>query len=328
MSIQLFSNNAGTTLAGNITSGSLSLSVLTGSGALFPVIAGGSGNWWIGTLNKASAPATLEIVKVTATSTDTFTIVRAQEGTTALAWNAGDTFSMFCSAGTQANFIQPAQLQAQGGAYAADTGPANAYVVGLTPALTAHVVGMPIRWRAGHANTGASTFNDGAGSAAMIIEANVGVGGALAPGNIAVGGMYVCMWDGVQFVLLNPSLFIGNGQFSAALTGVSGSANVTFNWSRVFDQVMLFNTTGNVAASTGSLLSIPTLPAAITPLNTKIVPAGSTSFVDNSVIGGFAVDAQILNTGGINFLKNGSLGWSGTGNKGINGVFGISYTVG
>ena len=43
--------------------------------------------------------------------------------------------------------------------YAADTGAANAYVIALTPALTSHVVGMPIHFMAANANTGASTIN-------------------------------------------------------------------------------------------------------------------------------------------------------------------------
>lgn len=42
--------------------------------------------------------------------------------------------------------------------YAVDTGVANAYAIALTPALVAHVPGMPIRFLAGHTNTGASTI--------------------------------------------------------------------------------------------------------------------------------------------------------------------------
>ncbi len=321
MGLQRFSNNAITTLAGNITSGSLSLSVLGGSGALFPVLT--TGDWFIATLIKSGSPGTLEIVKVTATATDTFTIVRAQEGSTAQAWSAGDTFAMLVTAGTHANFVQPPQLQTQGGNYAIDTGAANTYVVTLTPALAAPVVGMPFRWKAAHTNTGVSTLN----GQPLITYTQYGEGSLLA-GNVQANGLYTSVWDGSSYQLLNPSIFVANGQFSAALTGISGSTNVTFNWSRVFDQVLLFNINTNVAASINALLEIPTLPAVITPVTTKIVSAGSSSFTDNSVAGGFAVDAQILNSGSINFLKNGGASWSGGGNKGISAPFCIAYTVG
>jgi hypothetical protein len=328
MSIQLFSNNASTTLAGNITSGSLSLSVLTGSGALFPVIAGGSGNYFIGTLNKAGAPATLEIVKVTATATDTFTIARAQEGTSPLAWNAGDIFSLLCTAGTLGDFIQPPQLQAQSGNFAIDTGAANAYVVGLTPALTAHVEGLPILWQAGHANTGASTFNDGAGPASLIVEANVGISAVLAPNNVVVGGFYISVWDGLHFVLLNPSLFMQNAQFPGVLVGVSGGGGITFIYSRVLDQVMLFNSTTLLAPSTSTGLVLTGLPAVITPATTKVIPAGMTYFTDNSAALGVPVDALISSAGSITFLKNGNAaGWTNGGNKGIVGSVCLSYSI-
>lgn len=330
MSIQLFSNNASTTLAGNITSGSLSLSVLTGSGALFPLITGGSGNWFMGTLNKAGAPATLEIVKVTATATDTFTIARAQESTSPLAWNAGDSFSLLNTAGTFSNFIQPAQLQVGGGGYAIDTGAANAYVVGLTPALSAHVVGMPIRWLAAHANNaGACTFNDGAGAASMVAQV-----GVLVPGMIIAGDIYSCIWDGSRFQLINPTVYASRGQFTGVLSDVSGAGTLTLNWSRVFDQVTLFNSTGWVSSSTGNTLAMTGatgFPTDIIPLMTKIVLASGLCFEDNGVVGGYFVDAQISSggAGSIQFFKNGNgAGWSPSGNKGLTGTpFCLTYSV-
>jgi hypothetical protein len=74
----------------------------------FQAIAGGSGNFFIATLQHlASGIVTAnEIIKVTATSTDTFTIGRAQEGTTAQAWAPGDTCALLCTAGGLAGFMQ------------------------------------------------------------------------------------------------------------------------------------------------------------------------------------------------------------------------------
>ncbi len=89
MTVQI-KNNASSTLASPITTTSTSLILTTGAGALFPLLA--TGQWFWGTLTNSSAA--VEVVKVTAVSGDTMTIVRGQDGTTALAWNSGDVFEL------------------------------------------------------------------------------------------------------------------------------------------------------------------------------------------------------------------------------------------
>lgn len=84
--VMKFTNNATSTLASGISSGATSLSVATGQGALFPTL--GGSDYFYCTL--ANTGGTVEIVKVTARSTDTFTVTRAQDGTSAVAWNTGD----------------------------------------------------------------------------------------------------------------------------------------------------------------------------------------------------------------------------------------------
>jgi len=81
-----FTNNATSTLASGINNSVTSLSVASGQGALFPTL-GGSDYFYCTIANTAG---TVEIVKVTARSTDTFTIVRGQDGTTAATWLSGD----------------------------------------------------------------------------------------------------------------------------------------------------------------------------------------------------------------------------------------------
>lgn len=83
----LYTNNAATTLASGITNSATSLTVATGTGVLFPAPTGSQ--YFYCTLINA-AGTTIEIVKVTARSTDTFTIVRAQDNTTASAFSTGD----------------------------------------------------------------------------------------------------------------------------------------------------------------------------------------------------------------------------------------------
>ena len=91
-----FTNNAATTLASSILIGATSLTVAASTGALFPTLTGS--NFFYCTLQN-TAGTTIEIVKVTARSTDTFTIVRAQEGTSASAFASGDKCELRLTAG-------------------------------------------------------------------------------------------------------------------------------------------------------------------------------------------------------------------------------------
>ena len=101
--LMVFTNNAATTLASALTSAATSLSVSSGTGALFPTL--GTGQYCYCTLQNTAG--TIEIVQVTARSTDTFTVVRGQDGTTAAAWNAGDQFQLRV---VNANLTQFARL--------------------------------------------------------------------------------------------------------------------------------------------------------------------------------------------------------------------------
>lgn len=88
--MQLFANNANSRLFTGISNVSLSLQVAAGDGAKFPNPTGG--DFFLATLSKVSGgiESSIEIVKVTARATDVFTIVRAQEGTTALVYAESD----------------------------------------------------------------------------------------------------------------------------------------------------------------------------------------------------------------------------------------------
>jgi hypothetical protein len=83
--VMKFTNNATSTLASGINSSVTSLTVAAGNGALFPTLV--SDYFYCTLSNTAGA---IEIVKVTARSTDTFTIVRGQDNTTATSWLTGD----------------------------------------------------------------------------------------------------------------------------------------------------------------------------------------------------------------------------------------------
>lgn len=90
---QKFTNNAESTLAGAILAGDTAMTVQSGHGALFPVLAAGD------TANVTLTKLVLglpvrEIVTVTARLGDVMTIVRGQEGTTALGFLGGDNVSL------------------------------------------------------------------------------------------------------------------------------------------------------------------------------------------------------------------------------------------
>jgi len=80
-----FTNNATTTLLTGISDTATSLTVASSDGALFPTLTGA--DYFYCTI--ADAYGNVEIVKVTARSSDTFTIVRGQDGTTAATWTSG-----------------------------------------------------------------------------------------------------------------------------------------------------------------------------------------------------------------------------------------------
>jgi hypothetical protein len=80
------SNNGIGRLAGNLLAGSTSFSLTPGDGLNFPVLT--TGQWFPATIVRADG--VLEIVRVTARATDVFTVTRAQEGTAAAAFSAGD----------------------------------------------------------------------------------------------------------------------------------------------------------------------------------------------------------------------------------------------
>lgn len=104
-----FGNNAATTIAGAISNTSLTVAVAAGSGALFPQVTTASGNYFVMTFTDAATGLLREIVHCTNVSGDTLTIVRAQEGTTALNWLAGDLADNLWTAGSVGAVIQGAR---------------------------------------------------------------------------------------------------------------------------------------------------------------------------------------------------------------------------
>ena len=164
------SNNASSTLASAISNVSLTCTLSAGSGALFPSPA--ANQYFLMTFVDAATQTLREIVQCTARSGDTLTIVRAQEGTTALAWNASDLAVNMITAGTLQTYAQISQVQTGQFNYAVDSGTANNIIVNTVPAVTPPVDGMELTIRMAASNSGATTITFNGGTAVAVFGPN------------------------------------------------------------------------------------------------------------------------------------------------------------
>lgn len=94
----IWTNNADTTLAADLPALATSVSVVNAS--RFPVIVPGSGDWFYVTISNVDF-SIFEILKVTARAGNILTVVRGQDDTTALAWSASASHSVFHGANVQ-----------------------------------------------------------------------------------------------------------------------------------------------------------------------------------------------------------------------------------
>ena len=95
----IITNNASTTLASAAGASDTTLTVTDGS--RFPSPSGS--DYFLLTLASGSPETAWEIVKCTARSTNTLTVTRAQESTTAAAWGSGSIVSLRLTAGSYIN---------------------------------------------------------------------------------------------------------------------------------------------------------------------------------------------------------------------------------
>lgn len=89
---QVFSNNGTSTLSSSISAGDVTIFIQPGHGGRYPAVA--APDFAYATLENASG--TIEIVKITAHAANatSFTVQRAQQGTTAAAFSIGDLFEL------------------------------------------------------------------------------------------------------------------------------------------------------------------------------------------------------------------------------------------
>lgn len=184
-------NNAFGTLSGSIDDVVTSIPLTAGHGARFPTLA--AGDYFYATLVDASG--NLEIIKVTARSTDTLTAVRGQDGTTGTAYASGDRLELRpCNATMESLRQESSQFVAASGT--------NTYTATLSPVPTGYNSDQVYRIKFANANTAvAPTLNLNSLGAKTIKKMG---GASLGPGNIIADHFALLSYDGTDMILLNP----------------------------------------------------------------------------------------------------------------------------
>lgn len=157
------------------------------------------------------------------------------------------------------------------GAYLADTGAANAYVVSFSGligvALPAHVVGMPIRVKWANGNTGASTFNPGPG--AVTLARNDGT--AVQGGDVVAGAIDTVIYDGTVYRIqrtVSSQTKSGHGQCQLQLVSTT--------------QIKLVPKDGCNIVIGGTQYQIPA--TGVTIANTSVLVNGSNGSLSSSTV--------------------------------------------
>jgi len=101
-----------------------------------------------------------------------------------------------------------------------DTGSANAYAIALTPAVTAYVAGQVFHFKAGNANTGASTLNVNALGTKNIKKRN---DQDPAAGDIEEDAIISVIYDGTSFQMISQLGTSAGSMSSFTLAGTSGA---------------------------------------------------------------------------------------------------------
>jgi len=210
MSVLIFANNAKTTLSSALTNSATTVNVASGTGSLFPSPTGTQ--YFVLTLVDAATGLLNEIMWCTYRSGDSLTVIRGQEGTTAKSWLLGDYVNCFPTAGTQATFVQPDQVQQGIYGFAMASGTVNALSATVASDLTSMPDGMPMIVESSGANTGAVTLNLTMGSTITGVFPIVkGSNSALVAGDIPIAGYPIQLnWSATlnSWVMQNPALGI------------------------------------------------------------------------------------------------------------------------
>lgn len=160
-----FTNNATSALASGITASATSLTVVTSTGSVFPTLSGSQ--YFYCTLETTDG-INREIVKVTARSGDTFTIVRGQDGTTGRAFITGDRVELRIVAASLNDFAKLSEDNTFSGLLSDSAG--NVRSTPINSQSSAYVVAASDNGKVISITTGGVTINNSIMSAGMIVS--------------------------------------------------------------------------------------------------------------------------------------------------------------
>lgn len=177
----LFTNNASALLAASISDVDTTISLEAGKGALFPSPTGSQE--FRAALQDANG--NLEIVQVTARSVDNLTVVRAQEGTTGLAWTLGVTrLELRLTEETMEELVQKNGATMTGPLDMDENNLVDAQINGANTKFTAgQIIAVPLRGADGDSSNEVAVPGDGtratAGGSAVLTQADLASNGGL-----------------------------------------------------------------------------------------------------------------------------------------------------
>lgn len=270
------------TIASGLAVGDTALAFTTGHGARFPTVATGQVLYCC-ILN---ANNVLEEVQITAhaAGSDSATMVRAVNGTTAKAWTAGDLIQARISSAV----LKTLQIEAMKTITLSTADAGATYTGAMSITGLGYVTGMVYPLSASTTNAAAPTINlDSIGT--VTVKLNGGT--ALTGGEMPVNGLY--QYDGTNFILLNPQPVIGT--FTATLTGCTTAPTYTIKYTKIGNTVTfrlvggLWTGTSNTTAKT-----LTGMPAALWPSETIHLLSET---ADNG--GAFVVSVLFITTAGV-----------------------------
>ena len=320
MTVQLYANNAKTTLASPINATQTTITVAPGTGSLFPNPA--SGQAFMVTLVSAASSTTYEICLCNGRLGDVLSVVRGQEGTSGTPFLLNDIVGNFDTAGVMDGLVQSVQLQNQYYQFSVASGTANALTATIPSSLTALPNGMSIVIQSAFANTGATTLNLTLGSTAtgvlpiLSVNATALIGGEIPSSGYPITLSYSSTYN--AWVLTNGSINLNiyaliNSQTFTGTPRVPTPA-INDNSTIIASTAYVKNNLANYAPLFNpNLTGIPTVPTA--PINTATTQIASTAFVENQI------SSQVI---GLGF--GGTVWHSLTGSRSFNTIYTNSYS--
>lgn len=288
MTVQLYANNAKTTLASPINATQTTITVAPGTGALFPNPA--SGQAFMVTLVSAASSTVYEICLCNGRLGDVLSVVRGQEGTFGTPFLLNDIVGNFDTAGVMDVLVQSIQLQNQKYLFSLAGGSANALTAIIPSILTALTDGMSIIVKAGYANTGATTLNLTLGSTPTgVLPIVSGNNTPLIGGEIPSSGYPITLtysstynaWvitngniDLNAYALINSQTFTGTPRVPTPAINDDSTiiANTAYVKNNLANYAPLFSP---------NLTGTPTSPTA--PLGTNTTQQATTAFVQEAL---------------------------------------------